>query len=144
MVGEGPERPRIEERIRALDLTAHVTMTGQVRSAEPYYGIADAAVLSSRSEGSPNALLEAMAARVPVVATAVGGIPEMVTDRESAMLVAPGDREGLTRALSTVLTDRDLAESLRSRAHLLIEERYSPERRARALCEIYRGLLAQP
>jgi glycosyltransferase involved in cell wall biosynthesis len=144
MIGEGPERPRIEERIRELDLTAHVTMTGQVRSAKPYYGIADTAVLSSRSEGSPNALLEAMAARVPVVATAVGGIPEMVTDRESALLVAPGDREGLTRALSTVLTDRDLAESLRSRAHLLIEERYSPERRARALCEIYRGLLAQP
>jgi glycosyltransferase involved in cell wall biosynthesis len=144
IVGEGPERRFIEERIHVLDLAAHVTMTGQVPSAQPYYGIADAAVLSSRSEGSPNALLEAMAARVPVVATAVGGIPEMVTDRESALLVPPDDREALTRALAAVLTERNLADSLRSRAHLLIEERYSPDRRARALCEIYRELLTAP
>jgi len=141
MVGEGPERPRIEERIRTLNLAAHVTMTGQALSAQPYYGIADAAVLSSRSEGSPNALLEAMAARVPVVATAVGGVPEMVTDRETALLVSPGDREGIARALSAALTDRGMAESLRSLAHRLVEDRYSPERRARALCGIYGELL---
>ena len=81
IVGEGPERARIEAAIRHLGLSEMVTLTGQVPSAEPYYGIADLAVLSSLSEGSPNALLEAMAARVPVVATAVGGIPEIVCDR---------------------------------------------------------------
>ncbi len=137
------ERPRIEERIRALHLDAHVIMTGQVPSAKPYYRIADAAVLSSLSEGSPNALLEAMAARVPVVATAVGGIPEIVTDRESALLIVPGDRDALARALSEVLTDRDLAEHLRTNAHRAIEQRYSPRRRVRALCEIYREVLAR-
>ena len=144
IVGEGPERTAVEERIRALHLDAHVTMTGQVPSARPYYGIADVAVLSSRSEGSPNALLEAMAARVPVVATAVGGIPEIVTDRESALLIAPGDRDAMARALGSLLTDRDLADSLRAIAYRLIEERYSPDRRVRALIEIYRDVLARP
>jgi len=144
IVGEGPERPPIEERIRALRLEAHVTMTGQVPSARPYYGIADVAVLSSRSEGSPNALLEAMAARVPAVATAVGGVPEIVTDGESALLIAPGNREAMARALGAVLTDEGLAESLRANAYRLIEERYSPDRRVRALCEIYREALARP
>ncbi len=63
IVGEGPERARIEAAIRNLSLGEVVTLTGQVASAEPYYRIADLAVLSSLSEGSPNALLEAMAAR---------------------------------------------------------------------------------
>ncbi len=84
-----------------------------------------------------------MAARVPVVATAVGGIPEIVTDRESALLIAPGDRDALARALSSVLTDDDLAEHLRTNAHRAIEQRYSPGRRVRVLCEIYREVLAR-
>ncbi|HEY4360931.1 MAG TPA: glycosyltransferase family 4 protein [Bryobacteraceae bacterium] len=144
IVGEGPERAPIEEQIRGLRLEGNVTMTGQVASARRYYGIADVAVLSSRSEGSPNALLEAMAARVPVVATAVGGVPEIATDRESALLIAPGDREAMARSLGELLSNRELAESLRANAHRLIEERYSPDRRVCALCEIYREVLARP
>ena len=69
--GAAPHR-RTDPR---LNLAGSVTLTGQQESAEPYYGIAQVAVLSSLSEGSPNALLEAMAAGVPVVATRVGGIP---------------------------------------------------------------------
>lgn len=141
IVGEGPERPRIEQRIRGLGLGAYVTLTGQTPSAQPYYGIADVAALSSLSEGSPNALLEAMAAKVPVVATAVGGIPEIVRDRESALLIQPGDREALTAALTAAAMDRDLAEALRSAAGRLITEKYSPAQRVAALRAIYRELL---
>ena len=90
IVGEGPERSRIEERVRRLKLDECVTFTGQQGSAEPWYGIADVAVLSSLSEGSPNALLEAMATNVPIVATSVGGVPEIVTHEESALLIPPG------------------------------------------------------
>lgn len=141
IVGEGPERPLIEERIRALNLADRVTMAGQVPTAQPYYGIADVAVLSSRSEGSPNALLEAMAARVPVVATTVGGIPEIVKNWESALLVAPGDQDALAQAISAALSDDAMAASLRTNAYRLVKDAYSPDQRVRRLSEIYRALL---
>ena len=140
VVGDGPERPRIERQIEVLNLGAHVSMTGQQPSAEPYYGLADVAVLSSLSEGSPNALLEAMAARVPTVATAVGGIPEMVADGESALLVPSGDSRAMAAALSATLSDRELVDNLTGRARQLVETRYSPELRVNALCKLYRDL----
>lgn len=141
IVGEGPERPRIEAQIRSLNLTGAVTLTGQRDSAEPYYGIADVAVLSSLSEGSPNALLEAMAAGVPTVATRVGGIPELVTDHESALLVEPGDSSAMNHALLQVLGDGTLAQRLVERSHELIHERHAPEARMRRLLDIYRAVL---
>jgi glycosyltransferase involved in cell wall biosynthesis len=140
IVGEGPERGSIEERIRALNLSGSVTMAGQQSSAEPYYRIADVAVLSSRSEGSPNALLEAMAAGVPVVATRVGGIPEMVTDNESALLIEPGDAGAMANAISALLTDPGRAQRLTAASRALIRERHAPETRVKKLVEIYRAL----
>ena len=142
IVGEGPERARIEAAIRHLGLSEMVTLTGQVPSAEPYYGIADLAVLSSLSEGSPNALLEAMATRVPVVATAVGGIPETVSDRESALLVPPRDHGALFRAMRELLANDALARGLAARAGELILTRHAPETRARRLAGIYTAALA--
>lgn len=141
VVGDGPERPRMEAAIVALGLKEHVTLTGQVPSAEPYYGLADAAVLSSRSEGSPNALLEAMAAGVPVVATAVGGIPEIVTHQKSALLIPPGNSERLADALSTLFNNRALAHSLAASASIVVEQEHAPGTRVGQLCEIYRSLV---
>jgi glycosyltransferase involved in cell wall biosynthesis len=142
IVGGGTERARIEAAIRHLGLSEMVTLTGQVPSAEPYYGIADLAVLSSLSEGSPNALLEAMAARVPVVATAVGGIPEIVCDGESALLVPPRNPEALCRAIQELLTNETLAHSLAARANELILTRHTLEARTRRLVGIYTAALA--
>jgi glycosyltransferase involved in cell wall biosynthesis len=138
IVGEGPERGRIEEHIRTAGVSA--TLTGQVPSAEPYYALADVAVLSSLSEGSPNALLEAMAAGIPAVATSVGGIPEIVTDGESALLVPPADRTAMTAAIGRVLNEQGLAERLVQRARELVETRHSPEERTRQICRIYSDL----
>jgi glycosyltransferase involved in cell wall biosynthesis len=140
VVGDGPERSRIERQIQELKLGAHVSMAGQQPSAEPYYGLADVAVLSSRSEGSPNALLEAMAAGVPAVATAVGGIPEMVADGESALLVPPDNSRAMADALTAALTDRELVEKLTRAARQLVETRYSPDLRAETLRKLYRDL----
>jgi glycosyltransferase involved in cell wall biosynthesis len=142
IVGEGPERDAIERSVRSLNLAGSVTLTGQVPSAEPYYAIADIAVLSSLSEGSPNALLEAMAARVPVVATRVGGIPEIVTDRESALLIEPGDCAAMTQATAALLNDADLRGRLTNCAGRLILARYTPETRVQRLLGIY-GRLAK-
>ena len=140
IVGEGPERPRIEERVRHLGLGEYVTFTGQRSSAEPWYGIADVAVLSSLSEGSPNALLEAMATRVPVVATAVGGVVEIVAHEESALLVDPGDPGGMSAAIARLLTEPGLADRLTKRSRELILERHEPASRTRKLVAIYRSL----
>jgi len=118
IVGEGPERSRIEEELRRSGLSAAVTLTGQQTAVERFYGIADLAVLSSRTEGSPNALLEAMAAQVPVVATRVGGIPEIVQDGESALLLSPGDAGQLagamTRLFDDPVLDRDRPDQCRN------------------------------
>jgi glycosyltransferase involved in cell wall biosynthesis len=142
IVGDGHERARIEERVQQLGLGGQVTFTGQQSSAEPWYGIADVAVLSSLSEGSPNALLEAMATNVPVVATAVGGIPEIVTNEESALLIQPGDPESMSHAIARILTEPGLAERLTKRSRELIPERHEPAARARKLVAIYRSLSA--
>lgn len=144
IVGEGPERAPIESAVRELSLAGGVTLTGQVSSAEPYYGIADVAVLSSLSEGSPNALLEAMAAGVPVVATAVGGVPEIATHRESALLIPSRDPQALSASIRELLTDQALAESLAKRAYDHVVEQHTPEARTRRLIEIYRGVMAKP
>jgi glycosyltransferase involved in cell wall biosynthesis len=140
VIGEGPERGRIEQEIRHLGLAEYVTLAGHQRSAEPYYGIANLAVLSSLSEGSPNALLEAMAAGVPVVATKVGGIPEIVMDEDSALLVPAGTVDSMAAAMERLLTDRPLAERFIGRGHVLVVERHAPAVRASRLAEIYRSV----
>jgi len=142
IVGDGPERPRIEAAIRDFQLCAAVTMTGHMPSAEPYYGVADLAVLSSLSEGSPNALLEAMSARVPVVATAVGGVPEIVADRQSALLVPPHSPAALCQAMGELLTNQAMARALAQRAGELLAARHSLEARSKRLLEIYAGVLS--
>ena len=143
IVGDGPERPKIEETIRTLGLVGSVTLAGQVPSAEPYYGIADICVLSSLSEGSPNALLEAMAAGVPVVATAVGGVPEMVSHGESALLIQPGNCQAMTGAIASLLADASLARKLADRARQLVLDRHAPEARTRRLVETYCRILRE-
>ena len=141
IVGEGPERARIEQEIQQLGLSKNVTLTGHQRTAEPYYGIANLAVLSSLTEGSPNALLEAMAAGVPVVATNVGGIPEIVKHQESALLVPPGDIGAMADAMEKLLTDSSLARQFADRSRMLVLAKHSPQARARQLAGIYSSLL---
>ncbi len=140
IVGDGPERGRIEREIAQLGLSGSVTLTGQQDSAARYYAIADIAVLPSVTEGSSNALLEAMATGVPVVATAVGGTPEIVTHEESALLVTPGNAAEMGAAISRLATDAELGARLAEGSQRLIRERHAPDARARRLCAIYREL----
>ena len=83
-----------------------------------------------------------MAAWVPVVATAVGGIPEIVSDGESALLIQPGDRGAMSRAIAKVLADESVAQGLAAAAYQRILERHTPESRTRRLLEIYGRVLA--
>jgi glycosyltransferase involved in cell wall biosynthesis len=141
VVGDGPERSAILEAAGALGLSGSLLLTGHVASAAPYFGIADVAVLCSRSEGSPNALLEAMAASVPIVATAVGGIPEMVSHQRNGLLIPPADPAALAAALRSVLGDPTLGRDLAECARQTLASRFAPAARARRILDCYSTIL---
>lgn len=135
LVGEGPERPRLEELCRRLNLTDAVTLAGQQDNINPYYAIADVFLLPSLSEGCPNVLLEAMAAGVPVVATAVGGVPEVATNGRDAILVQKRDHDGLASGAAELLQNRTLRERLVSYAREIVS-RKSPEAYFRSVAAV--------
>ncbi len=141
VVGDGPERAAILECASRLGISERVILTGHVPSAAPYYGIADIAVLSSVSEGSPNALLEAMAGGVPVVATSVGGVPEIASHNVTAVLVPPSDPGALAQAIAVRLEDETLGRRLAEAARELILSNFAPAMRTRRIVEAYRRVL---
>jgi glycosyltransferase involved in cell wall biosynthesis len=143
IVGEGPERAEIEQAVRSAGIEDLVKMPGHVSDVRDYYECADVMVISSVSEGSPNVLLEAMAADVPIVTTAVGGIPEIVNDREHALLVAPRDAAAMAEAIEFVLSNPEAADKMAIAARALAATQYSPAGRARSLVELYRRVHAQ-
>jgi len=141
IVGDGPERERLQAAAQSLGILPLTHFTGQMSDVRPCYAAADVLALPSHSEGSPYVLLEAMAARLPVVATRVGGVPEMVEDEVSALLVPARDPRAMAAALTRVLTNPELAQSLAANASALARTRYSPETYVRSLVEIYRGVM---
>jgi len=148
LVGEGPERSRIEAARAEEGLEDRVTLTGLQRDVGPYYGIADVVVIPSHSEGSPNALLEAMIAGTPVVATRAGGIPEIVVHEETAILVGIRDAEGLATAIHRLLHDPEKRRRLGEKAKMVARTEYSPEAYRQSLGRLYaqvvEGRVAEP
>ena len=141
LVGEGIERPRIEAARRRLGLQNHVTLVGLRADVRPYYAMADIVAIPSRSEGSPNVLLEAMISCRPIVATRVGGIPEIATHRETALLVDARDPAAMAGELARLLGEEDLRVRLAAQARRLAEESYSPDAYRRGLIGLYQEIL---
>jgi glycosyltransferase involved in cell wall biosynthesis len=137
IVGHGPERTRLETAAESLGCKNRVIFTGQVSNVQSFYAMADVFALPSLSEGSPNVVLEAMAANLPIVATAVGGVPEMIANNESALLVPPNDPPTLAAGIASLLTDKDLAQRLAKEAATLVDNQFAPENYVRSLVEIY-------
>jgi len=143
IVGEGPERESLATMAHASGFADRIVFTGQVTDVSPYYPIASVFVLPSHSEGSPNVLLEAMAARVPVVATEVGGVPEVVESDKSALLVPPKQPAMLAAAIARVLRNSDLAARLSATAAELIVENHAAERYVERIIGIYSRAISQ-
>jgi glycosyltransferase involved in cell wall biosynthesis len=140
IVGEGPERQRLETSIARLGLTGRVLLPGHDDDMSRWYAMAYALVMPSHSEGSPNVLLEAMAAGLPVVATTVGGIPEIAIDRETALLVPPRDPEALARAIRTIVSDTATAAALGQAGFRHAGERFSIASHYGSLIGVYERL----
>lgn len=140
IVGEGPEQANLSRAVTERNIDSHVVFAGHVGDVAPFYAIADVLALPSHSEGSPNVLLEAMAAGLPVVATSVGGVPEIATSEVNALLVPPRDPSAFAEALRRVLTELELARTLKSNAIARASE-FSPESHAQSLIEIYEELI---
>lgn len=141
LAGDGPERHRIEAMTKSLGGNHRVLFPGHVSDLRAYYAMADLMVLPSHSEGSPNVLLEAMAAGLPIVATSVGGVPEIVCHGQSAILVEPRKPRALAQGISLLLSDRSLAKQLGTNARRAVRAYHSPLARTRALIQIYNELV---
>jgi glycosyltransferase involved in cell wall biosynthesis len=128
LVGDGPLRSEIEQRIAHLRLNAHVCITGVVTDSAPYLREMDAFALPSQIEGLSISLLEAMACGVPVVATAVGGTPRLLEQGELGRLVPPEDAAALAAAIVELLTDPGRARQLAGAARSAVEASYSVPR----------------
>jgi glycosyltransferase involved in cell wall biosynthesis len=137
IVGDGPDRPDVEAA-----LAGSGELLGERRDVRELLAGADVFVLSSLSEGLPLSILEAMAAGLPVVASAVGGIPELVVDGETGFLVPPGDPEALAEALRRVVADDELRRRLGAGGRERAEQLFAVEPGRRAHVALYERLLA--
>lgn len=142
LVGDGPERERLQSLIESFGLIDRIIFAGHVSDALPYYALADLLALPSHSEGSPNVILEAMAAGVPIVATNVGGVPEIVTHDETGWLVSARDPAAMAEAIGTLLRDAGFSQRLSANGLALVSNRFSPEVYRRSLIEFYHELIA--
>jgi glycosyltransferase involved in cell wall biosynthesis len=142
IVGDGPERAALEALALTLGVSESVCFTGHLASADVIYDSADVIVLPSRSEGLPNTLLEAMRADRPTVATAVGGIPEVVGNSEAAVLVPPENPTALAEAI--LLAIRSGGDAGPSQARRDVCNTFSLEKRVARLLTLYEGLGALP
>lgn len=124
MIGDGALRGEIAERARASALRGRLHLPGSIPKAERFYRAFDVFVLSSRTEGTPMVLFEAMNACVPIVATKAGGVPDVVS-RSEARLVEPEDVEGLADAIADVRRDSTDREGRTRRAKERLEREFS-------------------
>jgi len=125
VIGAGPLRGRLEDRIRRLNLERSVRLLGERDDVDSWLSAGEIFVLPSLWEGLPNALLEAMSLGLPVAASAVDGVCEAVAPNISGLLVPPQDAGALARALARLITDPDLRRRLGEAARTRIAERFS-------------------
>jgi glycosyltransferase involved in cell wall biosynthesis len=118
IAGDGPERGALERRVAELGLDGRVRFLGSVprETVLRLFRAADASVLPSAWENFPHTVVEALAVGCPVIATAVGGVPEVVRDGENGLLVVPNDAAGLAAAIRRFFSDAELRERLRTAA----------------------------
>jgi glycosyltransferase involved in cell wall biosynthesis len=142
VLGDGPLRGPLEDEVARRGLTREVEFAGEVADVRPYLAASDIFVLSSNSEGMPLSVLEAMAGGLPVVASAVGGLHEVVVEGVTGFLVPPGNSEHLADRLDRLVADARLRERLGREGRRRADERFSLPGWRNAHRALYESLLA--
>ena len=137
IVGEGSRREALEHQVAELGIGSRVIFTGRRDDVPAVTAALDVAVLPSYREAQGLTILEAMALSRPVVASNVGGIPEMVEDGLTGLLVPPHDPEALAAAITRLLVDHSLADMLARAGHDLVHERFCLELMVRSIEDLY-------
>jgi glycosyltransferase involved in cell wall biosynthesis len=141
IVGDGELRAELETQARALGITHRVIFAGRIEDVTVAYQIADVVTLTSRNEGAPIAIMEAMGWGLPVVATRVGGVPDLV-DKSSGILVDEGDSDALAAALDGLAQDRERARRMGAAARARAVAEFSVDREVQSILDLYEGLVA--
>ncbi len=137
LLGDGVQRAELEELAARSGVREHVCFAGFQTDVENWLTAMDLFVFPSHSEGTPMALLEAMAAGVPCIATAVGGIPAVIHSGINGILVSPGKPEEISAAVRLLVSDRDKGSGMAKCAQLKIEQKYNVHNWARSIEEEY-------
>ncbi|HEX8139945.1 MAG TPA: N-acetyl-alpha-D-glucosaminyl L-malate synthase BshA [Pyrinomonadaceae bacterium] len=142
MVGDGSERPNAEHRARCLGVYEHCSFVGKQPKIVDYLSASDVLLLPSEQESFGLAALEAMACEVPVIASRVGGIPEVVTDGETGYLSELGDIEKMSADAARLVKEGDLRREMGARARASAVSRYSTDLVIPQYIEFYERVLA--
>ena len=143
LAGDGPLASMLQAEVESLGLERRVHFLGVRTDIPELLSASDVFVLSSDWEGNPLTVMEAMAAGLPVVSTAVGGVPQLVEDGRTGLLTRRGDTKDLSRAMLRLLTDADLAADLGRQAGLRAIEEFDVSAMADAYGRLYESLLAR-
>jgi glycosyltransferase involved in cell wall biosynthesis len=143
LVGEGALREKLEHTISALGLYGRVHLLGNRQDIADILNASDVVVSASDWEGLPVNLIEAMAAGKPVVATAVGGVPELIIHGHNGFLVPPGDRELLAKAMRVLCANEDMAYWMGDQGHLIVQEKFDVREMACRYGLLYSSLFEQ-
>ena len=142
VVGGGELQGNLEQEASALDVAQHVRFLGWRRDLPALYSGTDMAVLTSRNEGTPVSLIEAMAAGLPVVSTNVGGVPDVVQAQKTGYLVSPDDARGLAQAIGSLDGNPDRRRALGEAGRKRALELFTRERLLSRIASLYESLLA--
>jgi glycosyltransferase involved in cell wall biosynthesis len=143
MVGDGPDRHSVEDLAGELGIMRDSLFPGYQEDVGPFFAAFDVFVLPSGNEGTPVTAIEALASGCPVVATRVGGVPDVVTDGEDGFLVDPGDVEGLAASLARLANDPALRARMGGAGRERMRSRYAVDRLIDDIDRLYRDLLQQ-
>lgn len=143
LIGGGGEEEALREKARALNVESFVIFAGYRNDVERLYGIMDISVLTSLSEGLSLTVLESMAHGLPVVATRVGGNPEIITDGQTGYLVPPGDLYCFADRVIRLLLDKDLRRRMGSEGRACIGSRFRMRDVADRYLDVYRGVISR-